>query len=203
MRIWRVLFILIVVGVLSSGAVSNSPDGSLDILWFTSDGGGGTSSSDGLSISGTVGQPEASKSITAEGFTLVGGFWAASSASILEEPTPEIINDALTLDGPNTSYNPDDPRAPAGVFTVTATWTNTSRDSFTDVFVEVVVLSGGNILLNRDSGDGGVGSRISINLDGDGVLSPGESFTQIFEIGLQQRAPFDFFVNVLGTLVTP
>ncbi|MCE7974706.1 MAG: hypothetical protein DYG92_10365 [Leptolyngbya sp. PLA1] len=51
------------------------------IDWFTIDGGGGTSSGvltsgETISISGTIGQPDAGASMTGGGFTVVGGFWA-------------------------------------------------------------------------------------------------------------------------------
>jgi len=128
---------------------------------------------------------------------MASGIINAASA-ITAPPEPEIINDSLSLDSLNTSYNPTDPRAPAGVFTLTATWANTSSDSFSDVFVQIAELTGDNVVLNADGGPGGVGAVITIGVDGDGVLSPGETATQMFEIGLQVAEPFGFSVNVFG-----
>ncbi len=49
-----------------------------DISWFTIDGGGGTSTGGGFSLSGTIGQPDAGV-MSGGNFTLVGGFWAGGS----------------------------------------------------------------------------------------------------------------------------
>ena len=111
------------------------------------------------------------------------------------EPEPTNINDSLSLDGLDTDYDPADPRAPAGVFTVTTTFANTSADSLSDVFFEVTTLTGGNTVLNADEGDGGVGSTVNA-----GDLSPGESFDVVFEIGLVVRAAFEFFVDAFGVI---
>jgi hypothetical protein len=46
------------------------------IPWHTVDGGGGTSAGGVYSVSGTIGQPDASPPAHAGGYTLVGGFWA-------------------------------------------------------------------------------------------------------------------------------
>jgi hypothetical protein len=46
------------------------------IDWFTIDGGGGTSTGGVYSLSGTIGQPDASGPMTGGNYALVGGFWA-------------------------------------------------------------------------------------------------------------------------------
>jgi len=56
---------------------------SLSIDWFTIDGGGGTSTGGVFSVSGTIGQPDASGPMTGGNFSLTGGFWALYAA-----PTP-------------------------------------------------------------------------------------------------------------------
>lgn len=43
--------------------------------WNTVDGGGGTSTNGSLSISGTVGQPDASLAMTGGSLSMTGGFW--------------------------------------------------------------------------------------------------------------------------------
>ncbi len=45
-----------------------------------------------------------------------------------------MINDSLSLGALDTFYNSSDPRAPAGVFTISATFSNVSSDSFVDLF---------------------------------------------------------------------
>lgn len=62
--------------VLTSGVAQAQ----MDISWFTIDGGGGTSSGGGFTLSGTVGQPDPGTA-TGGGFTLVGGFWPGATAA--------------------------------------------------------------------------------------------------------------------------
>ena len=53
------------------------------IPWHTIDGGGGTSSGGGYTLSGTIGQADAGGVLTGGAYTLVGGFWAGFT-----EPCP-------------------------------------------------------------------------------------------------------------------
>ena len=96
------------------------------------------------------------------------------------------------------------PNAPSGVYTITAVFQNKNDSpAVENLFFEVVTLTNGNLLLNADGGPGGVGAQLSIpatDLGPDGVLSPGESFTVAFVIGLQQLSAFDFFVNAFGQI---
>ena len=55
------------------------------IDWFTIDGGGGVSSGGAFTLSGTIGQWDASPTMTGGDFALTGGFWALPIAV----PTPE------------------------------------------------------------------------------------------------------------------
>ncbi len=115
-------------------------------------------------------------------------------------PEPVLVNDLLSLQNLTTSYNPADNRAPAGVYTITATWKNISSVDITDMHTVVMVLSGGHVVLNADGGSGGVGSILSVPPEalGDGILQPGETFSLAYEIGLVRRERFDFFVDVYG-----
>jgi len=67
-----------------------------DLSWHTIDGGGGTSSGDAFTLSGTIGQPDAG-SMSGGDFTLVGGFWAGG-AIVDDEPDCSIPAD-LNCDG--------------------------------------------------------------------------------------------------------
>ena len=49
---------------------------SYNIDWYKISGGGGTSTGGVYSISGTIGQPDASGSMTGGNYSLTGGFWA-------------------------------------------------------------------------------------------------------------------------------
>jgi hypothetical protein len=54
----------------SAGAQNFSID------WYKLSGGGGTSTGGNFSVSGTIGQPEASTTLTGGNFSLTGGFWS-------------------------------------------------------------------------------------------------------------------------------
>jgi hypothetical protein len=67
---------------------------SYSLEWFTVDGGGGTSTGGGYSLSGTIGQPDAGGAMTGGNFTLTGGFW--SFLSVVQTPGAPALNIALT-----------------------------------------------------------------------------------------------------------
>jgi hypothetical protein len=48
-----------------------------EIPWYSVDGGGGTSSGGGFTLSGAIGQHDAGGPMTGGAFSLTGGFWAA------------------------------------------------------------------------------------------------------------------------------
>jgi hypothetical protein len=50
------------------------------LLWFSIDGGAGSSQGDSFSLSGIIGQPDASQ-LSGGHYSLGGGFWAAPPAS--------------------------------------------------------------------------------------------------------------------------
>jgi len=55
------------------------------ITWWTIDGGGGTSTGGGYTLSGTIGQPDAG-TMTDGSYTLVGGFWGFDSQHFIYLP---------------------------------------------------------------------------------------------------------------------
>lgn len=67
---------VLATALFTSSAFSQSPE----IRWFTIDGGGGVSTSGGLTVSGTFGQPDAG-TLSGGGLTLSGGFWVAAVAN--------------------------------------------------------------------------------------------------------------------------
>ncbi|MBL9033088.1 MAG: hypothetical protein JNM80_15425 [Phycisphaerae bacterium] len=52
----------------------------LTIDWYTIDGGGGTSTGGGFTISGTIGQPDAGRGVGGA-LECVGGFWSAQAGT--------------------------------------------------------------------------------------------------------------------------
>ena len=69
--------------------------------------------------------------------------------------------------------------------------------------MEVVELTGGNLLLNANGGAGGVGARLTPSGSATTPFQPGASGTFEFLIGLQRQEPFAFLVNMLGEPQTP
>jgi len=67
--------ILFAAGMFITAAASAQP---YTVDWYTVDGGGGTSTSDSYSLSGTIGQHDAASALTGGAFEVVGGFWALS-----------------------------------------------------------------------------------------------------------------------------
>src|ERR1035437_3944055 len=69
--VMRILgLIILALAVLSARAQSYSVD------WYKIAGGGGTSTGGLYSVSGTIGQPDASGAMTGGNYSLTGGFWS-------------------------------------------------------------------------------------------------------------------------------
>ena len=114
-------------------------------------------------------------------------------------PALTIVNDLVSLGPVRTSFNPAPvPGGPAGTFTITSTLTNPSATPILNPFFQVIGLSGGNLLINADGGAGGAGARLTPKAGADGVLSPNESVTVEFRIGLQAHRRFTFLVDLFG-----
>jgi hypothetical protein len=80
--------------------------GQYAINWHTIDGGGGTSTNGQYSVSGTIGQPDASGPMTNGQYSLTGGFWALPVAVQTEgAPTLAIVPD--TPGNAQISWTPD------------------------------------------------------------------------------------------------
>jgi hypothetical protein len=110
-----------------------------------------------------------------------------------------VVNDLVALGNLTTAFDPTPVSGgPAGTFRITADFTNPSNQAIVHPFVEVVELTGGNLLLNADGGAGGVGARLTSSNGSGTPLEPGASSTFEFLIGLQKPEPFTFFVNMLG-----
>jgi hypothetical protein len=108
-----------------------------------------------------------------------------------------IVNDALTLTGISTSFDPSPvPGGSSGTFLVSAIFRNNSTQTIGQPFVQVSTLSEGNLLLNAEGGRGSVGAWLP--LPGSGPFAQGASRAVQLRIGLQQLTPFTFLVNVLG-----
>jgi len=81
--------LLIMIGtllclLLVAFAVAQS--NSFSINWWTVDGGGGTSTGNDYSLSGTIGQADAHLEISGSGFSLAGGYWVQGSGGEIYLP---------------------------------------------------------------------------------------------------------------------
>jgi hypothetical protein len=112
-----------------------------------------------------------------------GGCQRASAAYL-------VLDDRIALNDVSSQTVGDE-------FHISAAFTNTSDTAIANPFFEVTVLTGGNVLVNADAGRGGPGATLSPDV-GDGVLSPGESTTVSFIIGLASREAFQFHVSLRG-----
>jgi len=111
------------------------------------------------------------------------------------------VNELVTLDSLDFACNSTPvPAGPFGTCTIRAGFTNRSADSV-EVPVFLVRELGPfetNLLLNADGGPGGVGSELTPDVGNDGTLSPSESFSAEFVVGLHSRRRFEFFVDLLA-----
>src|SRR5258706_16164272 len=70
----------VLTGVMGLMLGAGAARAQLSMNWFTVDGGGGTSSNvAGLSLSFTIGQPDAGPAMTGGALTLTGGFWVGGT----------------------------------------------------------------------------------------------------------------------------
>lgn len=80
-RKWFLSLLLLVIAGALLGIVSASALGGYTLDWWTVDGGGATSSTNGsYSLAGTIGQPDAGTSIGGT-YTLSGGFWGGRATA--------------------------------------------------------------------------------------------------------------------------
>jgi hypothetical protein len=111
--------ITILATLLTLRAFTASADDSID--WFTVDGGGGTSSGGQFTVSGTIGQPDAT--LLAGGqFSLAGGFW--SGITLLQTPGAPLLaihplgaNVRISWPAPSTGFFLEQAPSAAGQWT--------------------------------------------------------------------------------------
>lgn len=78
----RVLLVLVLLLLVTLRVLAQS-GGGYDLLWSTTDGGGGSSTGGVFSLAGTAGQADAG--VMSDGtFTLSGGFWGGGVVAISE-----------------------------------------------------------------------------------------------------------------------
>lgn len=100
---------LVMCAVFGLGFTLPLPAQTYSIPWSTIDGGGGTSTGGVYSVSGTIGQPDASSTPMTNGqYSLTGGFWALPTAvQITGAPTLSIV--PATPGNATISWTPNTP----------------------------------------------------------------------------------------------
>lgn len=78
------LVLVLLLVLLGLSGLAQAQSGSYDLSWWTVDGGGGTSSGNGYSLNGTLGQPDAGAVASGGGYTLAGGFWHGGVAAAIQ-----------------------------------------------------------------------------------------------------------------------
>lgn len=82
----KMLIFLLGLAIPATAATLN-----VSIGWWTVDGGGGTSTGDIYSITGTVGQPD-TEAMSGSAFALQGGFWSLVAVQTAGAPTLSIFH---------------------------------------------------------------------------------------------------------------
>lgn len=112
-------------------------------------------------------------------------------------------NHRLKLTASSSTFNPTPTaNAPGGVNTVTATFENVTDVSLNDVYFRVADIGAGNVVLDAVGGPSGSGAEIQVPpaaLGADGVISPNESFTVTFKVGLAKTAASTITLDANGT----
>jgi hypothetical protein len=133
----------------------------------------------------------------------------ASSGIVVVTNTiaPESVSDLITIKAIESTFKTVPSTAGCssgfvGTFSFDAKLVNkSSSPPLSDLIVEVLTLTSGNVLQNADGGPDGVGARLTVpatNSFSDGVLSSEEFVDVPFIICLGDSNPFSLSVDVLG-----
>jgi hypothetical protein len=77
----KIVLILLVICLLFMLAIAvQASQLAYDLTWWTIDGGGGVSQSQGYTLSATTGQPDAG-TLQSSNYSLAGGFWSAAPSA--------------------------------------------------------------------------------------------------------------------------
>jgi hypothetical protein len=99
---------VLIIPLLLAALALHAQQYSID--WYKVSGGGGTSTNGQYSVSGTIGQPDASGAMTGGNYSLTGGFW---SLYALQTPGAPVLSIQLTTTNvamvywpsPSTGFN--------------------------------------------------------------------------------------------------
>jgi hypothetical protein len=72
--------------------------GQYDLSWNTVDGGGATSTGGAYSLTGTMGQPDASIAMTGGAYSITGGFWPGATPPVSDCPADIVPSGTVNID---------------------------------------------------------------------------------------------------------
>jgi hypothetical protein len=92
----RILILAAILALLIALAQSNTiisaqSDGTYDLTWNTTDGGGAASIGSGYTLIGTIGQADAGVALGGGGYALTGGFWNDSVTNTTKVYLPIVL----------------------------------------------------------------------------------------------------------------
>ena len=133
MKCFITIIVLTVVVALSASAQS------YNINWYKVAGGGGTSAGGNFSLTGTIGQPDASGAMTGGNYSLTGGFWAL--VSVVQTPGAPTLyisfaGHTVTVYWQNVSgwtlHQNNNLAVPTG-WTLNSSWTTTNGTNYLNI----------------------------------------------------------------------
>ena len=83
-KTWRSFVVLLGFILLHSAFILRATGQSYSVDWYKISGGGGTSTNGQYSVTGTIGQPDASGAMSGGNYSVTGGFW--SLISVVQTP---------------------------------------------------------------------------------------------------------------------
>jgi hypothetical protein len=143
---------------------------------------------------------------------IVGPAWVPGVELDRSQGCPKMLNDLAQLDAVQTVFappsSPAPPEAPAGTFSILASFSNTSSSDMCNPFFRIAELTPGMVRLlgvriNEPGGGQLQGLGGALMSHPAVVLGAGESAEFQFDIGLPSTAPFTFFVDLWGTPQAP
>jgi len=162
-------------------------------------------------LSSSGGNPDGTGSftITCSGATDVAGNSAAPTS--VSYTVNALINSSVSQQSVSAVYNTTPQTCPSTggslpIHTITPIFRNTTSTSFSGLFFKVKTLeyttaqSGQPVLCNATSGNGGVGSTLTIPNSslpgGNSQFNPGEDLIPTFQLGLPVRTPYRFLIDL-------
>ena len=95
-----ILLVPLAAALLASGVVLAQTGGGFDLSWSSVGGGVSSITGGGYTLSGAIGQADASSGLTGGVYTLVGGFWGIAAISaepaLTPTPTPTLVPGVTT-----------------------------------------------------------------------------------------------------------